>query len=92
MVALEARLDGHEAGCNDRQNGLLTAISDIKKELGSMKSAAWCIIVALVAWMAVQLYTLEPGRTQPPAAVAAPIAAAPAATPPAAVAPPPAVR
>lgn len=62
-----AKVEAHEDQCALRY----TAINDTLKELkGSAKSherAAWGIVLALLAWMAVQLYTVQtkaPGPAQ----------------------------
>jgi phage-related minor tail protein len=58
-----ARVDTHEKICAQRYDGIMSVILDVKKMASRHEVAAWSVVIALLAWLAVQVY----GNLKPPA-------------------------
>lgn len=81
LARAEEWITGHEKRCEDRQAAIEGAISDLKGATAGLTKGAWGIVLALLGFMAVQLYT-DMRRPAPAAvAIATPAPAQPHATP-----------
>ena len=75
------KIEGHEALCAERYSRIHESIDEIKGGMRWIIGGLATIVMGLLAWMAVQLYSLEPLRI---AAAARPVPAptlAPASSP-----------
>lgn len=65
-----AKIEAHEDLCAERYANIHSTLADLKAGQGNHSKAAWGIVLALLGWMAVQLWQGVPH------AVAAPVVAA----------------
>lgn len=56
MVAVETWQGDHERRCDDRQAALGREIRDMKGVMSGFTKAAWTVVAALLAWLALQVY------------------------------------
>lgn len=59
-----AKIDAHEEICALRYKGIADALDDLKSWLRWIVSGVATIAVGLLGWALIQLYTLQPLRTQ----------------------------
>lgn len=67
-----AKMEAHEDLCALRYNAINETLKDLKSAARQHERAAWGIVLALVAWMSVQLWNdhLRPAPAAAPAAAA----------------------
>lgn len=53
------KIEAHEDKCAVRYEAINETLKDLKGSAKQHERAAWGIVLALLAWMAVQLYTLQ---------------------------------
>jgi hypothetical protein len=70
-----AKITAHEDICAERYGNIHSTLSDLKDGQKSHGRAAWGIALALVAWMAAQLWSANQQRVE---RLERPVAAAPA--------------
>lgn len=83
MASAEAWIDGHEDLCAQRYSELKTAIADVKKAVGGIGDTSklvvrgvFGILLALIAWLGIQLWHGHLSELQPqvqPAPIAQPV-------------------
>jgi len=84
-----AKIEGHEELCAERYRAIGVELRDIKaaqtenrNDLKGMQKAAWGLVMALVAWLALQVFDELKAKSAPSAqAVVAVTPAAPQAAP-----------
>lgn len=66
LARAEEWIDGHERRCEERQVAMGREIRDLKDSTQGLTKGAWGVVLALLAWMAVQLYSdlKHPPQTQ----------------------------
>ena len=57
-----AKIEAHEDVCAERYKAIAEGMGDLKTAVKSHQKIAWGIMVALVGWMAVQLWTGQQER------------------------------
>lgn len=62
------KIEGHEALCAERYLRINSALDKLEGSARQHERAAWGIVLALVAWMAVQLWNDHAHPIQPTAA------------------------
>lgn len=67
-----AKIEAHEDICALRYKAINDTLGELKATAKSHVRAAWGIVIALLGWMAIQLYN---DHTRPEAPSAAPVAA-----------------
>lgn len=80
LARVEEWIEGHEQRCEDRMASIGLQIVDVKTgqsktndSLGALNKAAWGVVIALVTWMAVQIYDgLKPHSPAAPVTIVAP--------------------
>lgn len=60
-----AKIEGHEALCAERYEGIKNAISDLKSTAKWSGRGIIALLVSILGWALVQLYTLQPLRQVP---------------------------
>jgi hypothetical protein len=67
------RIDSHEAICAERYKNINDTLGEVKGAVKEHQRAAWGVVIALIAWMALELWNKQ--VTHPtPQAVAAEVA------------------
>lgn len=80
MAGAFAKIEGHEQLCAERYANIHSALGDIKGEQRMVRNAAFGLVVAMIGWMAVQLY--DSMKPRPAPATASVIVSQPAQTAP----------
>lgn len=57
-----AKIDAHEDICAVRYKAIEDGLSDVKSEVKRHGAAAWVIAVALLGWLALQVWDLRDAR------------------------------
>lgn len=56
QVELEGKQNAHEEVCAERYRRIDGTLDNLTRRHGRMEAAAWGILLAIVGWMAVQLW------------------------------------
>lgn len=66
VAGLETWTAGHEQRCDDRQKAIGREIGELKDSVRSLTKGAWGVVIAMLAWGAMQLYAkLDASRPLP---------------------------
>lgn len=63
------KIEAHEELCAERYANIHTTLSDIKGEQKTIRNAAWALLMAMIGWLAVQVYDSVKPKTPAAAAV-----------------------
>lgn len=66
------KIEAHEDLCAERYKSINTTLEDLKEGQRNHAKAAWGIVLALLAWMGVQLWSGVPHTAPVAVSVAAP--------------------
>lgn len=57
LATLEQRLDDHESRCEERLSEIKSTVSSTLQAVEGLKSRAWGVVAALLAWALAQLWS-----------------------------------
>lgn len=57
VTAIEEWRDNHDARCEERQQGIQASLAELKRTLNLQGKAAWGVVVALLAWAMLNVWT-----------------------------------
>ncbi|TCS14532.1 hypothetical protein EV278_107181 [Caulobacter sp. BK020] len=86
MAGAYAKMEAHEDLCAERYGNIHAAITELKADSKQGRNALYGLVVALLGWLMLQVYSDLKSAARPPPAPAAMVAVSPPAAPP--VAPP----
>ena len=70
-----AKIQAHEDLCAERYHNIHTTLGDIKGEQKTIRNAAWALLMAMIGWLAVQVY--DSVKPKAPAATAVVVSQSP---------------
>jgi hypothetical protein len=62
LAAVEQRIADHEARCEERLAEIRASANSTLKAVEGLKSRFWAIVLSLLAWALVQLWSADQGR------------------------------
>lgn len=65
VVRLEEWTEGHEKRCEERQTTMGREIRELKIGVGGLTKGAWAVVLALLGWALVQIYSNIEHREAP---------------------------
>lgn len=64
LAALEQRLGDHESRCEERLGEIRTTVATTLRAVEGLKTRAWGVVAALLAWALAQVWTAELARVE----------------------------
>ena len=64
LAALEQRLGDHESRCEERLGEIRSSVATTLRAVEGLKTRAWGVVAALLAWALAQVWTAEMARVE----------------------------
>lgn len=75
LATVEQRLNDHEARCEERLGEIRAAAASTLRGVEALKTRAWGVMAALLAWALAQVWVDHAGPPRPPPSAPPPVSA-----------------